>query len=108
MIENSDEYDLSYKGIVRAANTDGVVSWTHEVFDLEDAVAKTGQDEERPGDPLRYDYKEGETYHAMNPISQNDSQSDLNKAVNNRVATNSETADPTLWKDYAPPAFGPN
>ena len=108
IIENSEEYDLSYKGVVRAANTDGDVSWTHEVFDLEDAVSKTGQDEERPGDPLRYDYKDGDPYQAMNPTSQNDSQSDLNKAVNNRTATNSEDALITLWKDYSPPAFGLN
>jgi hypothetical protein len=107
LIENSDEYDLSYKGVVRAANTEGEVSWTHEVFDLEDAVSKTGQDEERPDDPLRYDYKEGEDYHALNPTSQNDTQSDLNKAVNNRVAVDSESAGAD-WKDYAPPAFGPN
>ena len=108
IIENSEEYDLSYKGVVRAANTEGDVSWTYEVFDLEDAVSKTGQDEERPGDPLRYDYKDGDPYHAMNPVSQNDTQSDLNKAVNNRTATNSETAPTTFWKDYSPPAFGLN
>lgn len=108
VIENSEEYDLSYKGVVRAANTDGDVSWTHEVFDLEDAVSKTGQDEERPGDPLRYDYHDGDPYYAMNPVSQNDPLSDLNKAVNNRTAVNSETADPTFWKDYSPPAFGLN
>jgi hypothetical protein len=105
LIENSDEYDLSYKGVVRAANTDGEVSWTHEVFDLEDAVSKTGQDEERPGDPLRYDYEDGEAYHAMNPISQNDSESDLNKAVNSQV---SQFDAGLFWKDYTPPAFGPN
>ena len=103
--ENSEEYDLSYKGVVRAANTDGEVSWTHEVFDLEDAVSKTGQDEERPGDPLRYDYKDGDPYQAMNPTSQNDSQSDLNKAVNSQV---SQFDAGLFWKDYTPPAFGPN
>ncbi len=58
-------------------------------------------------DPLRYDYKDGEDYHALNPTSQNDTQSDLNKAVNNRVAVDSESAGAD-WKDYAPPAFGPN
>jgi hypothetical protein len=105
LIESSDEYDLSYKGVVRAANTDGDVSWTHEVFDLEDAVSKTGQDEERPGDPLRYDYEDGEAYHAMNPTSQNDSESDLNKAVNSQV---SQFDAGLFWKDYTPPAFGPN
>lgn len=32
--------DISYYGTVRAANVDGVVSQTHEVFDLEDATEK--------------------------------------------------------------------
>jgi hypothetical protein len=105
--EGDDDYELSYKGVVRAANTDGDVSWTHEVFDLDDAVSKTGQDEERPGDPLRYDYHEGEVYHAMNPTSQNDSQSDLNKSVNSRVAIASESGG-AVWFEYTPPAFGPN
>jgi hypothetical protein len=105
MDEGGESYDSSYKGVVRAANTDGDVSWTHEVFDLEDAVSKTGQDEERPGDPLRYDYEDGEDYHAMNPTSQNDSESDLNKAVNSQV---SQFDAGLFWKDYTPPAFGPN
>jgi hypothetical protein len=110
MDEGGEAYDSSYKGVVRAANTEGEVSWTHEVFDLEDAVSKTGQDEERPGDPLRYNYRDGggDGYHAMNPTSQNDTTSDLNKAVNNRVSINSESADFPLWDDYTPPAFGPN
>jgi hypothetical protein len=109
LVEGSDPYELSYKGVVRAANEDGEVSWTHEVFDLTNAVSKTGQDEERPGDPLRYNYRDsgGDGYHAMNPTSQNDSQSDLNKAVNNRVAVDSESAIAD-WQDYSPPAFGPN
>jgi hypothetical protein len=105
MDEGGESYDSSYKGVVRAANTNGDVSWTHEVFDLEDAVSKTGQDEERPGDPLRYDYEDGEAYHAMNPTSQNDSESDLNKAVNSQV---SQFDAGLFWKDYTPPAFGPN
>lgn len=112
--EPSEEYDLAYKGVVRAANTSGQVSWTNEVFDLVNAVSKTGQNEDRNNDPLRYNYHDGNntgasnSYQAMNPTSQNDSQSDLNKAVNNRVSVNSESAATTFWKDYSPPAFGPD
>jgi hypothetical protein len=99
LIENSDEYDLSYKGVVRAANTDGDVSWTHEVFDLEDAVSKTAG--------LEYNYKEGDPYKALNPTSQNDTLSDLNKYVNPTVALASESAS-AFYYPYTPPAFGPN
>ena len=105
LIENSDAYDLSYKGVVRAANTDGDVSWTHEVFDLEDAVSKTGQNEDRDDDPLRYDYHQGEAYQAMNPVSQNDSQSDLNKSVNSAVSAFDAGIS---WEEYTPAAFGLN
>ena len=114
LIENSESYDSSYNGVVRAANEDGSVSWTHEVFDLVNAVSKTGQDEDRDDFPLRYNYHDGlnvnasDDITAMNPTSQNDTQSDLNKAVNNRVSTNAESAPTTFWKDYAPPAFGPD
>ena len=101
----SDSYDSSYKGVVRAANTDGAVSWTHEVFDLDNAVSKTGQGENRDDDPYRFDYEEGADYHAMNPVSQYDTQSDLNKAVNKSVAVDSLLPDPQ-WKEYTPPAFG--
>jgi len=99
LIENSDAYDLSYKGVVRAANTDGDVSWTHEVFDLEDAVSKSAG--------LEYNYKEGDPYEALNPTSQNDILSDLNKYVNPSVALASESAG-AFYYPYTPPAFGPN
>ncbi len=99
IIENSDEYDLSYKGVVRAANTAGDVSWTHEVFDLEDAVSKTAG--------LGYNYEEGGPYEALNPTSQNDTLSDLNKYVNPTVALASESAG-AFYYPYTPPAFGPN
>lgn len=99
IFENSEEYESSYKGVVRAANTEGDVSWTHEVFDLEDAVSKTAG--------LEYNYKEGETYYALNPTSQNDSESDLNKFVNPSVALASESAG-AFYYPYAPPAFGLN
>ena len=107
--EDGISYDSSYKGVVRAANVDGVVSWTNEVFNLENAVSKSGQDEDRSVDPLRFNYEDGgsDGYHAMNPTSQNDTKSDLNKAVNSQVAVNSESAG-AFWDDYTPPAFGPD
>lgn len=107
--ENGTSYDSSYKGVVRAANVDGEVSWTNEVFNLENAVSKSGQDEDRSVDPLRFNYEDGgsDGYHAMHPTSQNDTKSDLNKAVNSQVAVNSESAG-AFWDDYTPPAFGPD
>jgi hypothetical protein len=113
IIEGSHGFETSYKGTVRAANTVGEVSYTHEVFDLESASSKTGQNEERPGDVLRYNYHDGinvgasDSYQAMNPTSQNDSQTDLNKAVNQYAAADSESGIAN-WQDYTPKGFGLN
>jgi hypothetical protein len=96
----------SYKGVVRAANTNGVVTSTHEVFDHYDAVEKTGQDDDRSVDPYLYNYKDGETYEALSPTSQFDSRNKLNKAVNSRVAADSDAV--PFWQDYAPTGFGLN
>lgn len=59
----------SYKGLVTSASTTiGTVGETHEVFDHEDAVAKTGN--------LKYNLLDAgggdTTYYAMHPISQGD------------------------------------
>ena len=106
IIENSDKYDVSYKGVVRAANTDGEVSWTHEVFDLENASKKVGQDDGGP--PYMYNYTNEPAYGpyaAMNPTSQFDSQSDLNKTVNGYVSANNSSEDAVI---NDPAAFGLN
>jgi hypothetical protein len=65
---STDTIDDSYKGLVYAADTNGDVGYTHEVFDHYDAVNKTGQYESGDvsgagpflysGDPLRYNYIE--------------------------------------------------
>lgn len=102
----------SYKGVVRAANTDGVVTKTHEVFDHYDAVEKTGQDDVRNNDNYLYNYYDGidplfsTTYQALSPTSQFDTRNKLNKAVNSRVSVNSGAGLP--WNDYAPAGFGLN
>jgi len=96
----------SYKGVVRAANTDGAVSKTHEVFDHYDATVKTGQQDDRSVDPYLYNYKDDETYEALSPTSQFDTRNKLNKAVNSRVAPDSDAT--PFWQDYSPQGFGLN
>lgn len=96
----------SYKGVVRAANTDGVVTKTHEVFDHYDAVEKTGQTDDRSSDPYLYNYHDTEAYEALSPTSQFDTRNKLNKAVNSRVAANSDVI--PIWEDYSPNGFGLN
>jgi len=105
-ITSSDTEEISYFGTVRAANTNGVVTQTHEVFDHYDAVAKTNQDDERPDDPLFYQYKDedvdGYGYFEMSPVRQGDSQSILHKGVNKEVKTTSGGPGTT----YKPKGFG--
>lgn len=108
---STDSIDTSYKGTVRAANTDGDVSETHEVFDLVDAVIKTGQDDLKSDLGLMYNYHDESplvpnwweyTKAQMNPVSQFDTKSKLNKAVNKQVALNSGDD----WIGYTPKGFG--
>lgn len=110
---STNTINTSYKGTVRAANTDGDVSQTHEVFDTVDAVNKTGQDDTVDEDGLMYNYRADAallpdwweyTKAQMNPVSQYDTKSKLNKAVNKAVALNSGNT----WHDYTPRAFGSN
>jgi hypothetical protein len=110
--------NTSYKGTVRAANTAGVVSQTHEVFDLVNATSKDGQNDTLDADGLMYNYRADSallpnwweyTKAQMNPVSQFDTKSKLNKAVNKKVALDSGIGlSPPLWNNYAPDAFGPN
>jgi len=110
---STDTLNTSYKGTVRAADTNGVVSETHEVFDLVDAVNKTGQDDTEDEDGLMYNYRSDAallpnwweyTKAQMNPVSQFDTKSKLNKAVNKQVALDSGNT----WIDYFPKGFGAN
>jgi hypothetical protein len=112
-VVSTDTLNSSYKGTVRAANTNGTVSETHEVFDLAGAANKTGQDDTKDEDGLMYNYRADAvllpdwweyTKAQMNPVSQFDTKSKLNKAVNKQVALDSGNT----WIDYAPKGFGSN
>jgi hypothetical protein len=109
----TDSINTSYKGTVRAANTAGSVSQTYEAFDLADGVSKTGQDDNVDEDGLMYNYRSDAallpdwweyTKAQMNPVSQFDTKSKLNKAVNKQVALDSGNT----WIDYFPRGFGSN
>ncbi len=130
---STDTVDDSYKGLVYAADTNGDVGYTHEVFDHYDAVNKTGQYESGSvvgggpfiysGDPLRYNYitagdmqyddgfvvdplAGADFQQTMHPTSQNDPVSDLNKAVNQKVSDKSNGDPLVSYEDYLPKMFG--
>lgn len=91
--------DSSYYGTVRAANIDGSVSQTHEVFDHANAVSKSGgllSSNIIQGSPGNVGWN------PINPVSQNDSLSDHDKVVNYRVSQDNVGS----WKNYNPRAFG--
>jgi len=107
----NDVFAIEPGALQRATN--GVVSETHEVFDLVDAVNKTGQDDTEDEDGLMYNYRSDAallpdwweyTKAQMNPVSQFDTKSKLNKAVNKQVALDSGNT----WIDYFPKGFGVN
>ena len=135
---STETIDDSYKGLVYAADTNGDVGYTHEVFDHYNAVNKTGQDESGSvvntgvftysGDPLRYNYIQPsglinlryddgiavatisgdgiQNQQTMNPTSQNDPFSDLNKSVNQKVSALSADSLVDTYVDYIPKMFG--
>ena len=98
---STDTKGTSYKGLVRAANTGGVVSLTHEVFDHYTASTKEGQ--AAIDTPKMYNYHEGESYEALNPTSQSDTDSDLHRANIDFVSVTSSPADNS---SYTPKIFG--
>ena len=94
----SDTYGTSYKGLVKAANTDGAVTLTHEVFDHYDAAQKISGSTNL----VEVEYEQGNTYKTLTPVSQADSQSTLGIPSNDKVSLDSSVA--TLA--YRPKAFG--
>jgi hypothetical protein len=94
----SDTYGTSYKGLVKAANTAGAVTLTHEVFDHYDAAQKISGSTNL----VEVEYEQGNTYKTLTPVSQADSQSTLGIPSNDKVSLDSSVA--TL--DYRPKAFG--
>jgi hypothetical protein len=93
-----DTYGTSYKGLVLAANTEGAVTLTHEVFDHYDAAQKISGSTNL----VEVEYEQGKTYKTLTPVSQADSQSTLGIPSNDKVSLDSSVA--TLA--YRPKAFG--
>jgi hypothetical protein len=88
----------SYKGLVKAATTNGSVRLTHEVFDHYDASRKiTVVDNIN-----RIELKDDENYNTLNPTSQSDNQSKLNYSPNKFVSL--DDSDPSTT--YNPRGFG--
>jgi hypothetical protein len=104
---SSDSLGTSYYGASIAATTQGTVGYTHEVFDLEDAV---GREDEAEMNILQDRYPtllSGPVnvgpYKTMHPISQTDSASDYGSRVNVKVK---EALEDNFYADYDPKAFG--
>lgn len=89
----------SYFGLVTAANTDGLVTETHEVFDHKDSVRRT--EFTGTGDDGLVSLKENDPYHTLNPVSQNDTTTDYQYTINNKVGVSG-----TANQDYNPRGFG--
>ena len=94
-----DTYGTSYKGLVKAANTDGAVTLTHEVFDHYDATRK----DRSINNDQRISFKDTDPYKTLTPVSQADSQSTLGIAPNNAVSRGNSILPE---KDYNPKGFG--
>ena len=88
----------SYKGLVKAATTNGDVELTHEVFDHYDATRKTNL----ITNENRISLKDDEDYNTLNPTSQSDTQSNFQYPPNSLVSLDSTT--PLL--EYFPKGFG--
>ena len=90
----------SYKGLVKAARTDGAVDLTHEVFDHYDAtVKKTGPF--YSADNVEVSYHDA-PYKTLTPTSQSSSQSTLDTSPNETISLdNSAPVD-----SYNPKGFG--
>ena len=88
----------SYKGVVQAADVDNQISFTHEVFDHENAIDKNDN-------VIANILERGDReYQPFNPVSQTDSNGDeLVQNVNIAVGINSLANSDTY---YSPKAFG--
>lgn len=95
----SDTLGSSYFGVVTAANINGAITETHEVFDHDDAVRRTNFDDS--GGAELISLKELDPYNTLNPTSQTDTQSDYSYNVNDQVGVSGAAN-----QDYAPRGFG--
>ena len=97
---SAETLGMSYFGVVEAANVNGQITNTHEVFDHEDAIRKFFPT--IPEDWL-VALKDNDPYNTLNPTSQNDTLNDLQYRINGNVGA-FDTPDLT----YRPKGFGLN
>lgn len=99
---------ISYGGTVRAALENPVgsskVGNTHEIFDHENAVQKSGEVFANIFDGTNF-LNINKPWAPFNPTGQGDTVSDYGYNVNTEVKTGGSTGE---WKDYHPRAFGLN
>jgi len=98
---SADTLGTSYFGVVTAANTNGAVTNTHEVFDHDDAVRRSNFDDSG-GDEL-ISLKALDPYATLNPTSQSDVKSDYAYNINDKVGVGALAP-----LDYSPRGFGLN
>ena len=89
----------SYFGTVFAANTDGSVTQTHEVFDHYDSVRR--EDFDDSGGETLISFKQNDPYRTLNPTSQFDQDEDFRYIINKDVGLGG-----TPNATYNPKAFG--
>lgn len=120
---STDTNNTSYKGVVRCANsgtdtgsgpgapgTTGEVSYTHEVFDVANALPKEALAGGRSSSPpvRLFNYSSdgdgaGDPIESFSPVSQNDTTNDIKYLVTSKcdVSSSGSPSD-----DYSPPGFG--
>lgn len=96
---SADTLGMSYFGVVTAADVNGNITDTHEVFDHENAARRA----DYPVDWL-VQLKDNDPYDTLNPTSQNDTASDYAYRINKEVSTQAIGAN----LDYNPRGFGLN
>lgn len=92
----------SYLGLVTAANVDGNITLTHEVFDHQDTVYRT--DFDTSGGEQLISLEDNTSYNTLTPTSQNDTSSTYAYKICNAVTT----GDITPPIAYNPKGFGLN
>lgn len=97
---SAETLGTSYLGTVYAANTDGAITETHEVFDHYDTIRRSEFDDAGFTNFL-IGFKENDPYATLEPTSQTDTNSDFKYLVNHSVGL-----DGTPNIDYNPKAFG--
>lgn len=95
----SEALGTSYFGAVTAANVDGDITQTYEVFDHERATRRI--DFDVAGEEL-IDLLDNSTYNTLEPVSQNDTRSDYQYKINGQVSVNGSGG----FVDYNPRGFG--